>query len=110
MYLAYRMLFMKDFVSAPRYTMAETYLLAEQGAPLVGVNGRPLTITEKWELDHGRLDELDLKALQPTLMTMRKGVAMVLPKYTVYSIVCGEDSLVISGCTVERGVKEEETE
>jgi hypothetical protein len=109
MYLAHRMLFMKDFISAPRYTMNEAYLLAEQGEPVVVVNGRPLNMVEKWALDDGQLGELDLQALQPTPMTMKKGVTMVLPKYTVYRIVCGEDSLIISGCTVERGVKEEDT-
>ena len=73
-YLAHRMLFMRDFVSSPRYTTAETYLWAEQGEPVVEVNGRPLKIVEQWELDLGRIGDMDMLSLQPTPMTLRKGV------------------------------------
>jgi hypothetical protein len=73
-YLAHRMLFMRDFISAPRYTTAETYLWAEQGEPVVEVNGRPLKVGEQLELDFGRTGEIDMLSLQPTPMPLRKGV------------------------------------
>jgi hypothetical protein len=73
-YLAHRMLFMRDFVSAPHYTTAETYFWTEQGEPVVEVNGRPLKIVEQWELDRGRISDMDMLSLQPTPMTLRKGV------------------------------------
>jgi hypothetical protein len=47
--------------------------------------------------------QVDWRGCQATPITLRKGVAMILPKYTVWRLVCGEDSLVTMGSVVERG-------
>jgi hypothetical protein len=101
-YLAHRMLFMADYVSAPHHTTADTYLWAEQGEPVIEVNGRPLTTIEPRELDLGRIGEVDWAECQPATLKLKIGVATILPEYTVWRLSCGEDCLVTVGCIVER--------
>ena len=101
-WLAQRILLQAQFQSGVRLARCQTYLLAEQGEPVVRVNGRPLTDSERALLD---LDDraVDLSHTLPVDKQMKKDTEMILPEYTLYCIVAMEDSLVTTGCILPRG-------
>ena len=101
-WLAHRILFQSQFVSAARFTTNECYFLAEEGEPTVQLNGRPLSEGERWQLHH-EPEKMDMKDFQPTELKMKKGVVMRIPPYTVYCFLVADDSLITTGGIVSRG-------
>ena len=101
-WLAHRILFQSQFVSAARFTTNECYFLAEEGEPTVQLNGRPLSEAERWQLHH-EPEKMDMKDFQPTELKMKKGVVMRIPPYTVYCFLVADDSLITTGGIVSRG-------
>jgi hypothetical protein len=105
-WLAHRILFQAQFQSVVRFTIDECYFMAEEGELSVQINGRPLTALERLQLDF-EPEKMDMRNLQPTDVKMQKGVAMRIPRYTVYSFKVVRDSLVTAGCIVRRGSDDE---
>ncbi|KAA8626560.1 hypothetical protein PtrSN002B_001348 [Pyrenophora tritici-repentis] len=95
--LAQRVLLQAQFESHVRVSKYQTYLFAEEGEPIVQVNGRPLTDIERAQLEFNPR-AVDLRKTLPVDKQMKKGVEMILPEYTLYSIMAKEDSLVTTGC------------
>jgi hypothetical protein len=101
-WLAHRILFQAQFVSATRFTTEESYFFAEEGEPTVQFNGRPLTEAERMQLHH-EPEKMDMKDFQPTEVKMKRGIVMIIPPYTVYCFLVTDDSLITAGGIVPRG-------
>ncbi|CAE6997086.1 hypothetical protein PTNB73_04276 [Pyrenophora teres f. teres] len=100
-WLAQRILLQAQFQSHVRLTKFQTYLFAEEGEPIVRVNGRPLTDLERAQLERDPR-AVDLYQTLPVDKQMKKGSEMILPEYTLYCIMAKEDSLVTTGCILPR--------
>lgn len=101
-WLAQRVLLQSQFESNVRLTKCQTYLLIEEGEAIVRVNGRPLTVLERAQVE-GDARAVDLSHTVPVEKKLVMGHEVILPEYTLYCIVAKKDSLVTMGCILPRG-------